>query len=61
MLNILETFLWYLLFEINRVITIIQLNLSSTATLGTKEGSYCREVETRVNVWIVRQKNITVV
>lgn len=35
---------------------VIQLNLSSTATLGTAEGSHCREVETRVKVWIVRQK-----
>ena len=47
---------WYLLFEINRVIMVIQLNLSSTATLGTAEGSHRREVETRVNVWIFRQK-----
>jgi len=47
---------WYLLFEINRVITVIQLNLSSTATLRTEEGSHCREVETRVNVWTARQK-----
>ena len=37
---------------------VIQLNLSSTATLGTAEGSHCREVETRVKVWIVRQKKI---
>ena len=57
MLNILKTFLkWYLLFEINRVIMVIQLNLSSTATLGTEEGSHCREAETRVNVWFVRRK-----
>ena len=34
----------------------IQLNLSSTATLGTEESVHCREVETRVNVWTVRQK-----
>ena len=62
MLNILKTFLkWYLLFEINRVIMVIQLNLSSTATLGTAECIHRREVETRVNVWTARQKNITVV
>ena len=34
----------------------IQLNLSTTATLGTEETGHCREVETRVNVWTVRQK-----
>ena len=27
------------------------------ATLGTEESSHCREVETRVNEWIVHQKN----
>ena len=47
---------WFLLFEINGVITVIQLNLSSKATLGTEEGSHRREVETRVNVWTARQK-----
>ena len=35
---------------------VIQLNLSSTAILGTEEGSHCREVETRVNAWTARQK-----
>ena len=33
-----------------------QLNLSTTATLGTEGSVHCREVETRVNVWTVRQK-----
>ena len=33
-----------------------QLNLSTTASLGTEESVHCREVETRVNVWTVRQK-----
>jgi len=27
------------------------------ATLGTEESGHCREVETRVNVWTVHQKN----
>ena len=40
---------------------VIQLNLYSTATLETAEGSHRREVETRVNVWTARQKNITFV
>ena len=35
---------------------MIQLNLSKTATLGTEKGGHCREVETRVNGWTVRQK-----
>jgi len=35
---------------------VIQLNLSTTATLGTEESGICKEVETRVNVWTVRQK-----
>ena len=34
----------------------IQLNLSSTATLGTEDSVHCRAVETRVNVWTFRQK-----
>ena len=40
-----------------RVSKLIQFNLSTTATLGTEESSHCREVETRVNEWIVHQKN----
>jgi len=31
---------------------IIQLNLSTTATLGTEESGRCREVLIRVSVWI---------
>ena len=34
----------------------VQLNLSTMATLGTEESGRCREVETTVNVWTVRQK-----
>ena len=34
----------------------IQLNLSTTATLGTEESVHCREVETRVNVWTAAKK-----
>ena len=34
----------------------VQLNLSTTATLGTEESGHCREVETRVNIWTVGQK-----
>jgi len=37
--------------------TLIQFNLSTTATLGTEESGCCREIETRVNVWAVCQKN----
>ena len=33
------------------------MNLSPTATLGTEESGHCRDVETRVNLWTVRQKN----
>ena len=29
----------------------VQLNVSSTATLGTEESGHCREVERRVNTW----------
>jgi len=32
------------------------MKLSTTATLGKEESGHCREVETRVNVWTVRQK-----
>ena len=38
----------------------LQLNLSTTATLGTEESgrcNHCKEVETIVNVWTVCQKN----
>ena len=34
----------------------LQLNISTTATLGREESGRCREVETRVNVWTVCQK-----
>ena len=34
----------------------LQLNLSTTVTLGTEESDSCREVEARLNVWTVRQK-----
>ena len=37
--------------------SIIQLNFSTTATLGTEESGRRREVETRVNVWTVHQKS----
>ena len=33
------------------------MKLSTTATLGKEESGHCREAETRVNVWTVRQKN----
>ena len=36
---------------------VIQLNLSTTATLGTEKSNHCREVYTRVNVWTVRQES----
>ena len=32
----------------------VQLNVSSTATLGTEESGHCREVERRVNTWTAR-------
>ena len=35
---------------------LIQLNLSTMATLGAEESGHCREVETKVNVWAVRPK-----
>ena len=35
----------------------IQLNLSTTTTLGTEESGLCWEVEARVNVWTAHQKN----
>ena len=35
----------------------LQLYLFAEATLGTEESGHCREVETKVNVWNVRQKN----
>ena len=31
----------------------IQLNLSTTATVGTEESGRCREVETRVIMWVI--------
>ena len=37
---------------------IIQLNVSKMATLGTEKNGRCREAETRVNVWTVRQKKL---
>ena len=44
---------------------IIQLNLSTLATLGTEKNGHCREAETRVNVWTVRRlghcREVTVV
>ena len=39
---------------------LIQLNLSTTATLGREESGNCREIETRVNEWTIRQ-NMAVV
>ena len=33
----------------------LQLNLSTTATLGIEESGRCSEVETRGNVWTVYQ------
>ena len=39
----------------------VQLNLSTTATLGTEENGLCREVETRVNVWTVGKKQMAIV
>ena len=40
---------------------LIQLNLSTTATLRIEESGHCREVETKVNVWTVRPKKMAVV
>ena len=39
------------------VVVFKQLNLSSTATSGTEKvvAVVCREVQTRVNIWSVRQ------
>ena len=34
-----------------------ELNLSRTVTLGSEESGRCREVETRVSVWVVRKKS----
>ena len=39
----------------------LQLNPSTRASLGTEESGRCKEVETRVNVWTVRQKKVAVV
>ena len=36
---------------------VIQLNLSTMATLGTEKSDHCREVQTGVNVWTVSQKS----
>ena len=37
----------------------LQLNLFTTATLGTEESGHCKEVyKTRVNVWTVHQKKL---
>ena len=41
--------------------TYIQLNFSTTTTLGTEESGHCREVETRFNVWTLHQKKMAVV
>ena len=58
--NILERYQFF--FPIgSAVLRNVQLNLSTRVTLGTEKSGHCREVETRVNVWTVRQKKIAVV
>ena len=53
--NILERYQFF--FPIgSAVLRKVQLNLSTTVTLGTEKSGHCREVETRVNVWTARQK-----
>ena len=37
-------------------VVVLQLNLSTTTTLGTEESGFCIEVEPTVNVWTVCQK-----
>ena len=45
-------------FKGNYEVTLeLQLYVFARAILGTEENSHCTEVETRVNVWTVRQKN----
>ena len=39
----------------------VQLSPSTTATSGTEENGVCRDVETRVNVWTVGQKQMAIV
>ena len=39
----------------------VQLSPSTIATSGTEENGVCREVETRVNVWTVGQKQMAIV
>jgi len=36
---------------------LIQLNLSTMATLGTEKSGHCREGETKVNAWTFGKKN----
>ena len=58
--NILERYQFF--FPIgSAVLRKVRLNLTTTVTLGTEKSGHCREVETRVNVWTVRQKKIAVV
>ena len=53
--NILERYQFF--FPIgSAVLRKVLLNLSTTLTLGTEKSGHCREIETRVNVWTVRQK-----
>ena len=40
-------------------VVVLQLNLSTTTTLGTEESGFCIEVEPTVNVWTVCQKKKT--
>ena len=53
--NILERYQFFFAIG-SAVLRKVQLNLSTTVTLGTEKSGHCREVETRVNVWTVRQK-----
>ena len=53
--NILERYQFF--FPIgSAVLRKVRLNLTTTVTLGTEKSGHCIEVETRVNVWTVRQK-----
>ena len=47
---------WVPLIKMFCIVSFLQLNLSTTATLGTEESGRCREDGTRVDVCTVRQK-----
>ena len=55
--NILERYIQFFFPIGSAVLRKVQLNLSTTVTLVTEKSGHCREVETNVNLWTVRQKN----